>query len=68
MTKTEPIILMPKTILVEMKRCSKCGDYLELKDYDGDRKAANGLKAHCKYCRNKYMKEYKRKKRLELSV
>jgi len=48
--KTEPIVLMEKTVLVEMKRCVSCGNYIELTGYVRDTRAKNGYKGSCKSC------------------
>jgi hypothetical protein len=48
--KAEPIVLIPKQILVEAKRCLSCGQYKELKDYGKELRTQNGLKGTCKSC------------------
>ncbi|MGW8428134.1 hypothetical protein ACWGJQ_21975 [Peribacillus simplex] len=50
--KAEPIVLVEKTVLVEMKRCVSCGTYKELTGYVRDTRAKNGYKGSCKSCEN----------------
>jgi len=63
MSRGEPIVLMQKTILVEMKRCTQCGEYRELQEYDQDKRRPSGLTSRCKVCRRSYINKRNRERR-----
>lgn len=47
-----------------MIKCTKCFKLKHANDFSLDKKKVNGLKSQCKECRNKYLREYRRNKRL----